>query len=153
MLLSWRREEPEEILNLGSRTEIARPDLQPEGRKLPRGGFKVTYMRRGPDARRARYDPPPIQQIEINVDYPELACAGVSSSLFRSLSYEIAIGEYASAVVRIMADCGYVDVEDSADSALAQWGRIVNRLGIAITPLIRLSLEQTEDREPRTSTK
>jgi len=112
-----------------------------KGRKLPRGGFRVTYKSRGSEARRARYDPPPIQQIEINLDYPELTAAGSTDSpLFQSLSYEIAISEYASAVVQIMADCGYVDVEDSAASALAEWRRIVNRLGVAIAPLVRLSL-------------
>jgi len=114
------------------------------GRSIPRGGFRVTYRRRGPDARRAGYYEQ-IQEIEINLDYPELACTGsIDSSLFRSLSYEIAIGEYASAVVQIMARCGYVDVEDSADSALAEWRRVVNRLGIAITPLIKASLQRTQ---------
>lgn len=116
------------------------------GRKLPRGGFRVTFKSRGSDARRARYDPPPIQQIEINVDYPELAAAGdIRSSLFLSLSYEIAISEYASAVVQMMAEYGYVDVEDSADSALAEWRRIVNRLGVAITPLIKHSLQMSPE--------
>jgi hypothetical protein len=115
------------------------------GRRLPRGGFRVTYRNRGSTAPRARYDPFPIQQIEINLDYPELASTGTTDSpLFLSLSYEIAIGEYASVVVRMMADYGYVDVEDSADSALAEWRRIVNRLGIAITPLIRSSLERAQ---------
>lgn len=115
------------------------------GRKLPRGGFKVTYKHRGPDARRARYDPPPVQQIEINLDYPELSSVGSAESpLFQSLSYEIAIGEYASAVVQMMVDYGCVDVEDSAASALLEWRSIVNRLGIAITPLIKSSLERTQ---------
>lgn len=86
-----------------------------KGRKLPRGGFRVTCKNRGPEARRARYDPPPIQQIEINLGYPELEAAGDEKSpLFLSLSYEIAIGEYASAVVQMMAERGYVDVEDTA---------------------------------------
>lgn len=118
------------------------------GRKLPRGGFKVTYKNRGPDAPRARYDRPPIQQIEINLDYPELASAGsVESPLFQSLSYEIAIGEYASAVVQMMVDYGCVDVEDSAASALLEWRSIVNRLGVAITPLIKFSLQRAQAKD------
>jgi hypothetical protein len=115
------------------------------GRKLPRGGFRVTYKSRGPDAPRARYDPAPIQQIEINLDYPELASAGsIESPLFQSLSYEIAIGEYASAVVQMMVDHGYVDAEDSASSALYQWRTIVNRLGKAIATLIRISIQRAQ---------
>jgi len=58
--------------------------------------------------------------------------------------YEIAIGEYASAVVQMMVDYGCVDVDDSAASALLEWRSIVNRLGIAITPLIKSSLERTQ---------
>jgi hypothetical protein len=113
------------------------------GRRLPRGGFRVTYRNRGPEARRARYDPPPIQQIEINLGYPELAASGDEKSpLFQALSSEIAIGEYASAVVQIMADRGHIDVEDNAASALSEWRSIVNRLGLAITPLIQSSLER-----------
>jgi len=119
-----------------------------KGRKLPRGGFRVTYKNRGPDAPRARYDPPPIQQIEINLDYPELTSAGdVEYPLFQSLSYEIAIGEYASAVVQMMVDYGCVDVEDSAASALLEWRSIVNRLGVAITPLIKFSLQRVQAKD------
>lgn len=118
------------------------------GRKLPRGGFRVTYKSRGPDAPRARYDPPPIQQIEINLDYPELASAGsIESPLFQSLSYEIAIGEYASAVVQMMVDHGHVEVEDSASSALYQWRTIVNRLGKAIATLIKISIQRDQTKD------
>jgi len=65
-----------------------------------------------------------------------------NSPLFLALSYEIAIGEYASAVVQMMAERGYVDVEDTAGSALAEWRRIVNRLGLAITALVKSALDR-----------
>ncbi len=98
--------------------------------RKPRGGFSLVHRSLGVDAHRAVFVRENMQ-IQVNLDHPELATfkKDVEDFRFKALSAEIAISEYAFALVNIMVEKGSVDVENTASSAMIEVRRIVNRLG------------------------
>jgi hypothetical protein len=111
-------------------------DTSGEKRKH-RGGFRIEYVKEGAEAFRARWVREKML-INLNLDYPELALfkENREDPRFKALSGEIAISEYAIATVNLEVENGYVDVSNTANDALIEYRRIINRLGKKIAPLM-----------------
>ena len=102
-----------------------------------RGGFRVEYVNEGSEAPRARWVREKML-INLNLDFPELALfkENREDQRFKTLSGEIAISEYAIATVNLEVENGYVDVSNTANDALIEYRRIINRLGKKIAPIM-----------------
>ena len=111
--------------------------------KKPRGGFRITYVKEGPDAPRAAFAKEKME-IRINLDHPELAIfKSTEDPRFKALSGEIALSEYAIATVNYKVEYGHVDVSNTAYDALIEFRRTINRLGRRFAPLLTRWLELT----------
>ncbi len=103
--------------NRGKESEegaLARERAASGEKKKRRGGFKIDYVRDGPEAFRAKWVREEMT-IKLNLDYPELALfEDKEDPRFKALSGEIAISEYAIAAVNLEVENGYVDVTNTA---------------------------------------
>ena len=76
------------------------------GRRKPKGGFRVEFKAMGTDSNRAEYASSE-RTIYINLDHPQLKAAlgegAVEDVMFKRLSYEVAFAEYSIALAQEMA--------------------------------------------------
>ena len=103
----------------------------------PRGRFRIEHVSLGPEAHRAEFDRSAME-IRINIDFPEIAvfAQDIEDFKFKFLEAEIAISEYAIAVVNYKVECHSIDVEDTASSAMIEYRRILNHIARSLVPLL-----------------
>lgn len=108
-----------------------------DGRRRPKGGFRVDFRNLGEDADRSQYDNKTLT-ILINLDHPVVTAAiaggAVEDPIFRRLAYEIAFSEYAMA---LGYETARLDPEVPADDLLYDVRATLNRIARAAVVLYR----------------